>query len=44
MSIDKRKVKKALGLSIAAVGTVFVGLSIIFATVGRLRGWEKQGR
>ena len=28
MSIDKRKVKKALGLSIAAVGTVFVGLSI----------------
>lgn len=28
MSIDKRKVKKALGLSIAAVGTVFAGLSI----------------
>ena len=28
MSIDKRKVKKALGLSIAAIGTVFAGLSI----------------
>lgn len=28
MSIDKRKVKKALGLSIAAAGTVFAGLSI----------------
>lgn len=49
MSIDKKKVKKLIGIAIAAMGATFTGMSVlaknVFETVGKksdCKEWTKM--